>query len=105
VIDTRAGGGAASVEEIIHQRLACLAPVRAELIDDSARHAGHAGARGGGGHYRLMLVSPVFVGQSRLARHRLVHTALGDLMHSRIHALSIQALTPSEASSTASMAR
>jgi BolA protein len=89
------------VKEVIQQRLACLAPFRLELIDESARHAGHAGAKDGGGHYRLLVVSPVFAGQTRLARHRLVHAALGDLMHRQIHALSIQALTPSETSSTA----
>ncbi len=92
------------VVTIIHQRLAALAPNRLEVIDDSARHAGHAGARGGGGHYRLLIVSDAFAGLGRLARHRLVHAALGDLMHTRIHALSIQALTPAEYSATTSVA-
>lgn len=92
------------VVTIIHQRLAALLPNRLQVIDDSARHAGHAGAKGGGGHYRLLIVSDAFAGLGRLARHRLVHAALGDLMHTRIHALSIQALTPAEYSATASIA-
>ncbi len=98
-------GATANVAAIIHQRLAVLAPSRLELIDDSARHAGHAGAKGGGGHYRLLIVATAFAGQARLARHRLVHAALGDLMRTRIHALSIQALTPAEVSATASIDR
>lgn len=89
---------AAARDEIIHQRLAVLAPLRIELIDDSARHAGHEGAKGGGGHYRLLIVSPAFAGEGRLARHRRVLEALGDLMDSRIHALSIKALSPDEVS-------
>lgn len=91
---------AANREAVIQQRLAALAPVRSELIDDSARHAGHPGARGGGGHYRLLIVSPAFAGQGRLARQRMVYDALGDLMQSAIHALSVRALTPEEAAST-----
>lgn len=91
-------------EALIHQRLAVLAPNRIELIDDSARHAGHQGAKGGGAHYRLLIVSPAFAGQSRLARHRMVHDALGDLMRERIHALSIKALSPDEATASMSAA-
>ncbi|MBK7423691.1 MAG: BolA family transcriptional regulator [Propionivibrio sp.] len=75
-------------------------PLRLELIDDSALHAGHAGARSGGGHYRLLVVSAEFSGQSTLARHRLIYNALGELMRSKIHALSIQSLTPEEAQRT-----
>lgn len=87
----------AQIEAAIRQRLAVLQPTRLELIDDSARHAGHPGARGGGRHYRLLIASDEFVGRSRVARHRLVHDALGDLLYTRIHALSIQALTATEA--------
>lgn len=83
-------------ESVLRQRLAVLEPLRVELIDDSAKHAGHAGARSGGGHYRLTIVSAQFAGKSTLARHRLVHTALGELMRTRIHALGIQSLTPDE---------
>ncbi len=77
-------------------RLASLAPQRLEIIDESLLHAGHAGARAGGGHFRLTLISPAFAGQSAIARHRLVYEALGDLMNGRIHALSITALAPGE---------
>ena len=77
-------------------RLAALAPEHVEIIDDSAKHAGHAGARAGGGHFRLTLVSAAFAGQNAVARHRLVYQALGDLMQVKIHALSIIALAPGE---------
>ena len=84
-------------ETLLRERLASLAPQRIELIDDSAKHAGHAGAKSGGGHYRLLIVAECFRGKSTLARHRLVYDALGELMRSRIHALSIRSLTPDEA--------
>ena len=101
--------GRTSADEVdvataMRRELAVLAPLRREVIDDSARHAGHAGVRGGGGHYRLLIVSAAFLGKSRLARHRLVHAALDELLRSRIHALSIQALTPAEVSSVSSIA-
>ncbi|WP_273703695.1 BolA family protein [Candidatus Accumulibacter vicinus] len=101
--DAPAAGAAASVVTNIQQRLTVLAPIRLEVIDDSARHTGHAGAQGGGGHYRLLIVSDAFADLARLARHRLVHAALDDLMPIRIHALSIQALTPAEYSAIASI--
>jgi len=84
-------------ESILRERLAGLKPLHLELIDDSALHTGHAGARSGGGHYRLLVVSAAFSGQPTLARHRLIYSALGELMRSKIHALSIQSLTPEEA--------
>ncbi len=71
------------------------------LVDDGARHAGHAGAASGGGHYDLRIVSSRFEGLARLARHRLVYHALSDLMPSAIHALSIEALSPGEAEAVA----
>lgn len=82
--------------ERIHQRLASLTPENIVLEDESAQHAGHAGAASGGGHFRLTLVSPQFRSLSTLARHRLVYDAMGDLMQREIHALSITALTPEE---------
>ena len=100
----RTGADELDVATAMRRELAVLAPIHLELIDDSARHAGHAGARGGGGHYRLLIVSAAFLGKSRLARHRLVHAALDDLLRSRIHALSIQALTPAEVSPSSSIA-
>jgi len=74
------------------ERLAVLSPLEIDIQDDSALHAGHAGARGGGGHYRLRIVSPAFAGMNTVARHRIVYEALGDLMQKEIHALAIQAL-------------
>ena len=73
-----------------------LAPVACHIDDESALHAGHAGAASGGGHYRLRLVSPLFEGRNRVARHRLVYDCLREMMHTEIHALAIIALAPSE---------
>jgi BolA protein len=84
--------------EAIRTRLqAALAPTRLEIRDDSRRHAGHAGARDGRGHFDVEIVSAAFVGLSALARHRAVYAALGDLMTTDIHALSVHAFTPEEA--------
>lgn len=82
----------------IQRRLSSLSPLSCSLTDDSQRHAGHAGARQGGGHYQLHIVSSAFTGATNMARHRMIYSALGDLMHTRIHALSICAQTPEEAS-------
>ncbi len=82
--------------ELIEQKLAMLSPDSVELIDDSEQHAGHAGARGGGGHFQLIIVSPLFEGKSAQARHRMVHAALGALLEREIHALTIKAYTPDE---------
>ena len=73
-----------------------LRPVALEIIDESAKHAGHAGAASGGGHYIVTIVSPAFENKTPIQRHRLVYAAVGDIMHSEIHALSIQAKTPEE---------
>lgn len=85
-----------SVMDRIREKLAVLAPLQLDLIDDSHLHAGHAGARSGGGHYRLAIVSAAFSGKNTVARHRLVYEALGDMMRNDIHALAIQARTPDE---------
>jgi len=81
---------------LIRERLSALEPDLIEIYDESSEHAGHAGAASGGGHYQLTIVSARFRGQSRIARHRLVYSALGGLMPSRIHALAITAWTPEE---------
>ncbi len=73
-----------------------LGPADIKLVDESEEHIGHAGARAGGGHYRLRIVSEHFAGKSEIERHRLVYAAVGDLMGADIHALSIEALTPAE---------
>ncbi len=80
----------------IRERLAPLEPVSVELLDDSGRHIGHAGAAAGGSHFRLLIVSPRFAGRDTLSRHRMVYAALGTLMQREIHALAIQALAPDE---------
>lgn len=85
-----------SVMDRIREKLDVLAPLQLELIDDSHLHAGHAGARSGGGHYRLTIVSAAFSGKNTVARHRLVYEALGEMMRKDIHALAIQARTPDE---------
>lgn len=82
--------------EKIRERLAPLSPERLEIEDESARHAGHEGAKGGGGHYRLSIVSAQFEGKSPLARHRMIHELLGEMMQKEIHAIGIKAYTPGE---------
>lgn len=76
--------------------LAALDPVSVDIADDSHRHAGHAGAQAGGGHYTLRIVSAQFAGKGTIARHRMVYSALGEMMKRDIHALNIQAKTPDE---------
>jgi len=66
-------------------------PVHLEIIDESHKHAGHAGARDGRGHFVVDIVSPAFDGMTPIQRHRAVYAALGDLMQTDIHALSINA--------------
>ena len=81
----------------IEQRLReTFTPTRCLVDDESARHAGHAGAASGGGHYRVELISTAFEGKNRLARHRLVYDCLNDMMQGDIHALAIVARTPAE---------
>ena len=76
---------------------AALSPVSLIIEDDSHRHAGHAGARDGRGHFNVEVVSERFAGLSPIARHRAVYAAVGALMDTDIHALAIRARTPSEA--------
>jgi BolA protein len=86
-----------SVGERIRERLASLQPQQLELVDESERHRGHAGWREGGGtHWRLTIVAPVFSGKPTVARHRVVEQALGELMQHPIHALAITARAPEE---------
>lgn len=85
-----------SVDDIEARLRSHFGPVPIEVQDDSHLHAGHAGAEGGAGHYTVRIVSDLFEGKRPLARHRLVYDALKDWMPGRIHALSIEARTPSE---------
>lgn len=86
-----------NVSEEIVRRLQSLSPTRLELEDESARHAGHAGAAPGGNtHWRLRIESPAFAGKPTVARHRMIYQALGELMQHPIHALAISARSPDE---------
>ena len=89
-----------SAERVARLRAALeeLAPLSLEVSDDSAAHAGHAGAREGG-HFSVRLVSAAFRGRSQLERHRLVYAAVAPLLHGEVHALNIKALAPEELSS------
>ena len=84
-----------AVEVAMRKRLERLAPLALDLHDESAQHAGHAGARpSGGSHWHLAIVSEAFRGKTPVARHRMVYEALGDLMEHAIHALRIEASAP-----------
>ena len=83
--------------EMLKRLEAALAPVKIELIDDSEKHRGHGGYNPAGeSHFSLVIESGAFAGRSRIERQRLVHKALGDLLHERVHALSIRANAPGE---------
>jgi BolA family transcriptional regulator, general stress-responsive regulator len=87
-----------SVAETIERKL-CerFTPTRLQVIDDSARHAGHAGARPGGEtHFSVVIVSPVFTGLGRVARQRLVYETLAGEIAGGVHALSLSTLAPGE---------
>lgn len=81
---------------VIEERLAPLAPVEIDIRDDSAQHAGHAGAASGAGHFSLTIVSEHFRGLSRVARHRAILAQVGDLIPHPVHALAINAWAPGE---------
>lgn len=85
-----------SVVQIIEQRLSALKPESLEIVDESGKHIGHEGAKGGGGHYQLVIVSPQFSGKPVQQRHRMIYEALGPMMKSEIHALAIRAYAPGE---------
>lgn len=80
------------VAEIRTRLQAAFEPEALEVVDESHKHVGHPGAATGMGHFRVLLVSPCFAGVSPLERHRMVYDALGDLMKTDIHALSLTAL-------------
>lgn len=96
--DTATGSPKGLVAAEIAARLtAQLAPSKLEVINDSARHRGHAGDDGSGeSHFTVVIESPAFTGKSRLERQRLVNRALGDLMTSQVHAMAIRATAPGE---------
>lgn len=83
--------------QLIKEKLTtALAPELLEVTDNSQAHAGHAGAQSGGGHYHVVITARVFTGKSLVQRHQLIYQALGDMMKTQIHALGIEASTPSE---------
>ncbi len=84
---------AQKIEQVLRLRLEAL---DITVEDESALHAGHAGAASGGGHYRVRIVSPLFSGKNRVQRHRLVYAALADEMGGAIHALALTTLTPDQ---------
>jgi len=76
---------------------AAFSPARLEIIDDSHRHAGHAGARPEGEtHFNVTIVAEAFAGKSRVERQRLVYAALAQELRERVHALQLSTLTPDE---------
>jgi BolA protein len=83
----------ARIESLLRERLAAL---HVEVIDESHLHVGHAGAAGGAGHFRAVVVSPAFEGKSLVERQRLVYGALAEMMGPEIHALAVQTLTPEQ---------
>ena len=85
-----------SARDVLHERLSVLDPAVLEIQDDSAEHAGHAGAAAGGGHFSVTIVSEQFRGLTRLARHRAILDRVGDLIPHPVHALAINAYAPDE---------
>ena len=81
------------LELILRER---FRPAHLEIRDDSARHAGHAGAASGGGHFEVVIVSAAFEGRTLIDRHRMVNEALRDLIGGAIHALTLKTVAPSE---------
>ena len=73
-----------------------LMPLQLDISDDSHLHVGHAGARGGAGHFSIHVVAQSFADKSLIERHRMIYDLLQDMMHTEIHALSIQARSPDE---------
>jgi BolA protein len=85
------------VAHLMLERLDALKPTKVELVDDSEKHRGHGGYNPAGeSHFTLLIESPLFAGKSRVERQRMVHSALGELVGERVHALSIKARAPGE---------
>jgi BolA protein len=88
-----AEGVRVEIERRLRQR---FEPAHLEIVDDSARHAGHRGAASGGGHYRVTIVAHAFEGASRIDRHRMIHEVLGAMIGREIHAIALVTRAPSE---------
>ncbi|MES2136753.1 MAG: BolA family protein [Pseudomonadota bacterium] len=92
-----ASGTGPVAAEMLERLGSALEPTRIELIDDSEQHRGHGGYNPAGeSHFTLRIESPAFAGKSRVERQRMIYAALGELMESRVHALSIRATAPGE---------
>ncbi len=85
-----------NIVQKMEKRLALLQPESLEIADESSQHIGHEGARSGGGHYQLVIVSARFAGKPLQQRHRMIYEALGPMMKHEIHALAIRAYAPDE---------
>ncbi|HJP39982.1 MAG TPA: BolA family protein [Gammaproteobacteria bacterium] len=85
------------IEEIRARLSTALKPIDLEITDESHKHIGHAGAKSGKGHFHVRIISAQFHDLSQVRRHRLIYTAVGNLMDTDIHALSIAATSPDEA--------
>lgn len=84
------------IEELRGRITSALGADVVDLQDDSAKHRGHAGARGGAGHYSVVVVASCFAGMARVDRHRAVYDAVGDMIPTQVHALAVRAFTPEE---------
>jgi BolA protein len=87
-----------AILDALHEKLTdAFRPTRLEIVDDSARHAGHAGAREGGeSHFNVTIEAQAFAGESKVARQRMVYRALAEELAGPVHALSVKALAPGE---------
>jgi BolA protein len=90
------GAAGVNVPQLMQEKLAALAPESLEILDESGKHVGHEGAKGGGGHFQVLIVSRQFSGKPVQLRHRMVYAALGKMMEKEIHALAIKAFAPDE---------
>jgi BolA family transcriptional regulator, general stress-responsive regulator len=87
-----------TIDRLRNRLTTAFAPVRLDIVDDSHRHAGHAGSRPGGEtHFRVTIVAAAFAGQNRVARQRAVYGVLAEELANQVHALSLTALAPDEA--------
>ena len=84
------------IEELRSRITSALGAAVVEVQDDSAKHRGHAGARGGAGHYTVVVVAERFAAMGRVDRHRAVYDAVGDMIPTQVHALAVRAFTPEE---------
>lgn len=84
------------IREIRERLTVNLLPLQLDISDDSHQHVGHAGARGGAGHFTVHITTAAFTDKPLIERHRMIYESLQDMMHTEIHALSIQARSPDE---------